>query len=277
MSCSWPTAETIGTSQDGDRADHALVGERKQIFEAAPAAGEHDHVGAALAEVSDRRADRGGRARSLNVGLGNDHVRGGKPLDDVRQHVTFRRCVVAGDEPDQSRVARHGALARVVEEPLGRERALQPLERREVRPDAEALDRQCLQAQLAALRVELGAPEDVHALAVAEPEPQRVELAARHLHGEAGAVLGILQREEDRRPAILAPQLGDLALDPERGQLAQIARDPAVERADAVDLPPFDLGGLDLHAVDASDGLIVHSGPVSGTVPRTWLVWTGRG
>ena len=62
---------------------------------------------------------------------------------------------------------------------------LQPLERGEVRAEAEALDRQRPQAQLAALLVELGAAEDVHALAVGELELERVELAARHLHRQA--------------------------------------------------------------------------------------------
>ena len=77
-----------------------------------------------------------------------------------------------------------GALALGREEALGRELRLQPLERREVRADAEALDRERAQAEVAALLVELGPAEDVDALAVGELEPQPVELAARHLHAE---------------------------------------------------------------------------------------------
>ena len=69
--------------------------------------------------------------------------------------------------------------------------------------EAEALDRQHLQPQLAALLVQLGSSEDVHALAVGEVQLQRVELAARHLRGEAGAILRVLEREEDRRPPVL--------------------------------------------------------------------------
>src|SRR5204863_2786188 len=88
---------------------------------------------------------------------------------------------------------------------------------------------------------------DVDALPVAQVEPQRVELTARHLDGEAGAVGGILQRQEDARPALLATELGDLALDPDRRQPLQPRRDPAVERGDAVDASVAVLGRLDLH------------------------------
>src|SRR5262249_50716265 len=91
--------------------------------------------------------------------------------------------------------------------------------------------------------------EDMHPLAVAEIEPQPVELPARHLHRETRAVLRVLQREEDRRPALLPPQLGDLALDPQRRQPLQPARYALVDRANREDLPPLDLGELDFHWV----------------------------
>jgi len=146
VSCSWPTAETIGTAQSATAAHDALIGEREQIFEAAAAAREHDHVGAAPAEVADRGADRSGRTRPLHVRLRDQDVRGRKTLDDVGEDVALRRRVVAGDEPDQARVARQRPLAGLVEEALGGELALQPLQRREVRADAVALDRQRLQS-----------------------------------------------------------------------------------------------------------------------------------
>ena len=137
------------------------------------------------------------------------------------------------------------------EEPFGSELLLQALERREVRTDAEAFDRQHLQPQLAALLVELRPPEDVHPLAVAEAELQGVEPPARHLRRETGAVLRILEREEHRRPAVLAAKLCHLTLDPERRQPPEPDRDAFVERRDRVDLPPLDLCRFDLHQVDA--------------------------
>ena len=93
-----------------------------------------------------------------------------------------------------------GRLRRL-EEALGRELLLQPLERREVVAEPEALDRERAEAEVAARLEELRPPVDVDALAVDEVEPQRVELAARHRDAEAGAVAGILQREEDALPS----------------------------------------------------------------------------
>ena len=171
---------------------------------------------------------------------------------DRGEHVALGGRVVAGDEPDEPRDARQRPLALGREEPLGRELLLQPLERREVRAEPEALDRERAQVEVAALLVQLRPPEDVDALAVGEVEPQPVELPARHLHREARAVLGILEREEHGRPPFLPAQLGDLALDPQRRQPLQPARDALVERAHREDLAPFDLGGLDLHAAKAS-------------------------
>ena len=75
------------------------------------------------------------------------------------------------------------------EEALGRELALQPLERREVVAEPEALERERAQAEVAARLEQLRPPVGVHAVAVDEIESQRVELAARHRDAEAGAVL----------------------------------------------------------------------------------------
>ncbi len=56
----------------GDRPHDAFVRERQQVLEAPAAAREHDHVGAALAEVADRGRDRRSRARALHVRLGDE-------------------------------------------------------------------------------------------------------------------------------------------------------------------------------------------------------------
>ena len=133
------------------------------------------------------------------------------------------------------------------EEPLGRQLALQPLERGEVVAQAETLEREHAQPEVAAGLVQLGPSVGMHAVAVGEIELQRVELAAGHRDAEARSVLGILEREEDARPAGLTPQLRDLALDPDRRQAAQPRGDPAVERADGVDAAVAVVGRLDLH------------------------------
>src|SRR6185312_13586300 len=106
---------------------------------------------------------------------------------------------------------------------------------------------------LAARLEEARPPVDVDALPVDEVEPERVELTARHLHGEAGAAFRILEREEDGGPRRLPAQLGDLALDPDRGEPLQPGRDALVERRDGVDLAVAVLDSLDLaHATERS-------------------------
>ena len=91
--------------------------------------------------------------------------------------------------------------------------------------EAEALDRERAQAEVAARLEELGPAEDVHALAVPQVEPERVEARRAHRHREARAVVRVLEREEDALPRLLAPQLGDLALDPDRRQPREPAGD----------------------------------------------------
>ena len=56
----------------GDRAHEPLVRERQQVLERPAAAGEHDHVGAALAQLAERRGDLGSGARALHVRLGDE-------------------------------------------------------------------------------------------------------------------------------------------------------------------------------------------------------------
>ena len=118
----------------------------------------------------------------MHIRLGDEHVRGWKALDDVGEDVTLRSRVVPGDDADQLRKARQSALPALVEEPFGGELRLQPFECREVRAEAEPLDRQGLQPKLASLLEQLGAAEHVHALTLGEVELQSVELPTRHLH-----------------------------------------------------------------------------------------------
>src|SRR5581483_871518 len=90
-------------------------------------------------------------------------------------------------------------------------------------------------AVVAPLLEELGTAEDVHPLAVREIEPECVEAPALHRDADACAVAWILEGEVDGGPTVMALQLGDLALHPERRQLAQPLRDAAVEARDGVD------------------------------------------
>jgi hypothetical protein len=138
-----------------------------------------------------------------------------------------------------------GTLA--LEHSFGGELLLQPLERRQVVAEPEALDRERAHAVVALRLEQLGAPEHVRALAVGEVEPQRVEAGARDRHADARAIGRVLEREEDGLPARVAPELRDLSFDPDRGQAAQPVRHAAVERGDRVDLAIAVLKCLDLH------------------------------
>src|SRR5262249_56287972 len=80
-----------------------------------------------------------------------------------------------------------------------------------------------------------------------ELEREAVELAAWHRDAETRTVPRVLEREENARPALRAPQLRDLALDPDRRQAREPGRDTAVERADGVDLAVAVRGCLEVH------------------------------
>src|SRR5439155_3211132 len=123
---------------------------------------------------------------------------------------------------------RERPLAARGEQTFRSELLLQALERGEVRAEAEALDRQGLEVEVAPLLVQLRASVDVHALTVDEIQPQSVELPPWHLRGEARAAVRILEGEEDGRPALLSPQFGDLAFDPQRRQLLEVAGDAQI-------------------------------------------------
>ena len=122
-------------------AHEPLVAEGEEVLEAAAAAGEHDHVGAAPAEVADCGRDRGRRARALDIRLGYQQPGGREACRDRGDHVLLRGRVVSGDEPDAARESRELSLSARVEEPFGCELLFQPFERGKVVAEAEALDR----------------------------------------------------------------------------------------------------------------------------------------
>ena len=174
VSCSCPTAETTGTGHAATArtSRSSLNGSRSSKLPPPRASTITSTPGCAQsARSASTIALR--RPRALDVRLGDEHVRRGEARLDRRDDVALRGGVVAGDEPDPARQERQRALPLGGEEALGRELRLQPLERDEVRADAEALDRERAQAEVAALLEELGPAEDVHALAVGEVEPQR--------------------------------------------------------------------------------------------------------
>src|SRR5439155_26387763 len=100
--------------------------------------------------------------------------------------------------------------------------------------------------EITACLEQLRPAEDVNALAVREIEAQRVKPVARNRQAETGAIVRILQSEEDRLPTRVAPQLGYLALHPHGREPLQPFGYAAVERRDGVDLAVAVLDRLDL-------------------------------
>src|SRR5688500_213252 len=112
--------------------------------------------------------------------------------------------------------------------------------------EAEALDREHLEAKLPFLRPYLRAAVDVDAFAVRQVEPEGVEAPPRQGCFDTRAAILVLEREEHGLPALLAPQLGHLALDPHGREPAEPVGEPAVEGGDGEDLAVAVLDRLDL-------------------------------
>ena len=100
-------------------------------------------------QLGERGDDRGRGALALNARLPHDDRRRGEPGADRRHEVATRRGVGAREDPDRARNARERALPLGREQPLRRERALQPLERDELVAEPDPLDRGRAQAELA--------------------------------------------------------------------------------------------------------------------------------
>ena len=162
---------------------------------------------------------------ALDERLRDEDAGGREAGGDGGEEVALRRRLVPGQEADPPREEGEAPLALGGEEALGRERLLQPLDAGERGAEPERLERERAQLEDAARLVELGPSVDVHLVAVGEVESQRVEGRPRHRDREARAVLEVLEREEDALPAVLAAQLGDLALDPDRRQAGEPGAD----------------------------------------------------
>src|SRR6266508_1831774 len=240
-----------GTARHG--ADESLVAERQQILEAASAAGQDDDVDAGFPDdVRERSRESRGGAWSLHICLREDDLRGGEASRDGGDEVALRRSLVAGHQGDPAGEERQRSLARRREQAFAGESALELLDSRQQSSEAQGLDRQGAEAKLAAGGEELRPAENVNRRAVDELEAERVEAAPRHADGKAGAVPRILQSEEDALPAVLAPELRDLAFDPDGRQSREPRSNAAIERGDGVDLAiPVELV-LDLHTVESS-------------------------
>ena len=242
-----------GDGAGGDGSHHRLVAEREQVLEAAAATGEnHDVDVVARRQRSKTGDDRGRRAAALHTRLADNDLRRREALPERRDEVAARGSICSGEDPDRSRESRESPLAIGCEESLLGELPLEALERDEVRPQPEPLDRRRPEAELAPRLVQLGPAFGVDGLAFLEGELERVVRAAGERDLQARAGLRILERDENCCPRLVPPQLGDLAFDPDGGKPSEEASDAAVEGRHRVDLPVTVEDGRDLHAAQRS-------------------------
>src|SRR5262249_31708340 len=155
-----------------------------------------------------------------------------EPRADGRHDVPSGGRVGAREDPYRAREAGQPAFPFGGEETLARQRPLEAFQSRQMVAEPEPLERRRPKAQLSTPLVELRTALHMHLFAVREVELERVETLAPDRRGERGAGEGVLEREEDRAPRVVPPQLAQLALDPDLGQPAKPHADAAVERAD---------------------------------------------
>ena len=221
------------------RAHHGLGAEGEEVLEAAAAAGEHDDVDLRVrCEPAQRGDDRLRRAAALHARLADDDLRRGEAPADRRHEIAARGRVGAGQRR-RPRAAPAAASACARPRRAPRPRAARFSSSSATRwPPTPTRSTVVARSPSSPLQlVQLRAAGDLHPLALLEPELEPVERPARDRDLQRRAGLRVLEREEDGRPGGVPPELRDLALDPDRGQLPERARDPAVERGDAVDLP----------------------------------------
>ena len=214
----------------GERADEPLVAEREEILEAAAAAGEDDDVDLGrVADLAERLGDRGGGARALDVGLGDEDPGGREARGDRGQHVSLRRGVVARDEPDASRKARQRPLALGREEAFGCELALQALESGEMVAEAEALDREGPEAKVPAASKSSGRPKTWTRSPFASSSRSASNWPRAIVTPRQAPSVGSFSVRKTLCQRVLAAELGHLALDPDGRQAREPVADAAVE------------------------------------------------
>src|SRR5205823_3761210 len=119
-------------------------------------------------------------------GLAHEDPCGGKTGRDRRNEILFRGCVVAGHQPDAA--WQEGQRSLALEQSFGCELLLEALEGGKVIAEAEPLQRERPQAEVATRLEELGSSEDMDALAVGQVQAQCIEAGAPDRHSETGPV-----------------------------------------------------------------------------------------
>ena len=233
-----------------------LVRERKQILEAAAAAGEHDHVDRGLRREPARAWPTipAAAPRPWTRVSATTIRAGGKRVEIAVTRSPRAAASLPVSSPTARGEARQRALALGREEPLGGRAPLEPLERGEVLAEPETLDRGRPERQLALRLVE--APRGRARVRARRPRARgRAGRSGRRSidAGRQAPVCGSLSVKNTLVPSGVAAELGHLALDPELREAGDVHSDAAVERRHRVDLAVAVLLRFDLrHACRAA-------------------------
>src|SRR6478735_2861271 len=143
-----PDGADDGSAGLGDRTDHRLVGEGKQLLERTSATSDDDDVdGRQGVELAERLEDLGDGRRALHGDLTDLEDDGGPTAPGVLDDILLGRGVASGDEADAVREEGDRSLASRVEDALGSERALEDLDAGEEVADADGTDLACLELE----------------------------------------------------------------------------------------------------------------------------------
>ena len=203
----------------GDRPHDGFFVERPQVFQAAAAAADDEHIGRGLSRFASADAGDDFRRRTVALHAGRDdqHVDAAPAPPQHFEKVAHRRAGRTGDKRDPPRKRRQAALAGRIEQPFGGQLFAELAQCELERTDAlrlELVDDQ-LVAAARRIHVEVAAAEDVEPVGQFELELRR-RAAPHH-----GADLGQVVLEREVAVARLRPrEVGDFAGDPHRRETA---------------------------------------------------------
>ena len=209
-----------GSVASRDRATQRLIGERQQVFDAAAAAGDDDHVDLRVAvQVAQRLDDLGDRVGSLHdrVAHVESHCRPATRGDG--HHVTLGGRGPAGDQPDGAGQERERPLEPRIEQPFGVQQLAQPLDAGEQLADTDGANLVDPQRERPAANEEVRPSQHDHLSALGEfhrcvvNQLPRAGDLQRHVGG------WVAQRDVGGARVRANVHLGDLTLDPNRAQL----------------------------------------------------------
>lgn len=165
----------------GNGARQVLVVERPQIFDAATAAGDDQHLAfVAQCGSAQRIGDRRRRALALHRYRMDEHRNMRRTAHQRGQQVAQCRRLQGRDDADAARIARRRALAGIVEQPFGQQFFLEPGEGLEQCAQTGAPHALDIELKIAARFVQCDQGTNLDLLAVGDGERHELRAVAEH-------------------------------------------------------------------------------------------------